>query len=288
MILKAPIISIDIEDWQQSTWDRDLPITQRAKRNTVNLLERLDRLGIRTTMFILGKFAETFPEVVREIDNAGHEIGCHGHSHLEIFGQSRDEFTEDISRAKDFLEQTVGKPVNGYRAPDFSIIRESLWALEALAEAGFSYDSSIFPVRHPRYGIPDWPVRPVMVTLQNGMSIREFPIATFTWMGKNLPIGGGGYHRLLPGMIVRWIVRPLLVKRPFVLYVHPYEFDPDEFREIDLDIPLKTKLHQGLGRKRTGGRFDAFVREFGGQRFTDIIENVNWISYKVNQPGSVE
>ncbi len=129
-----PVISIDVEDWPQSSWDRDLPVTMRAADNTRRLLELLAEAGIRATMFVLGKLAEKFPDVVREIDAAGHEVGSHGYGHVEIFKQSRDEFAQDLARSKDLLEQIVGKPVVGYRAPDFSIIRDSLWALEVLAE----------------------------------------------------------------------------------------------------------------------------------------------------------
>ena len=155
-----PVISIDVEDWPQSSWDRDLPITQRAADNTRRLLELLDRAGVRATMFVLGKLAERFPELVREIHAAGHEVGSHGYGHVEIFKQARGEFAADLKRSKEFLEQTIGERVRGFRAPDFSIVRGSLWALEELAEQGFEYDSSIFPVKRSRYGIPDWPLSP--------------------------------------------------------------------------------------------------------------------------------
>src|SRR5262245_49719293 len=156
-----PIISVDVEDWPQSTWNRDLPITPRAAANTRRLLDLLSESNVLATMFVLGKFAEAFPEVVREIRAEGHEVGCHGYGHVEIFKQSRQEFADDVRRSKDSIEQIVGEQVNGYRAPDFSIVRDTLWALEVLSEAGFQYDSSIFPVYRTQYGIPDWPPAPV-------------------------------------------------------------------------------------------------------------------------------
>lgn len=272
-----PAVSIDVEDWPQSTWDRSLPITERARSNTLRLLDLLDRLGAKTTMFVLGKFAEQYPDVVREIHRRGHEVGSHGHGHEEIFHQSREQFAADVRRSKDHLEQTLGQPVAGYRAPDFSIVRRSLWALEVLAELGFAYDSSIFPVRRPRYGIEDWPLAPRRVALSGSRSILEFPIASYRAVGKNWPVGGGGYHRLLPGVASRYLAAKVMQSRPFVFYCHPYEFDPREFAEIDLPLPLKTRLHQGLGRGRFERRFESLVRQFGSRAIRDFLD-ADWPS----------
>ncbi len=273
-----PVISVDVEDWPQSSWDRSLPITERAADNTRRLLKLMDEAGVRATMFILGKFAETFPEIVKDIHTAGHEIGSHGYGHVEIFKQTPDEFRADVRRSKDHLEQLIGAPVLGYRAPDFSIIGSSLWALSILAETGFEYDSSIYPVRRPRYGIPDWPREPRTVLLPEGRKIVEFPLASVTWLGRNWPVAGGGYHRLLPGLAIRRLARRVLADGPYVYYCHPYEFDPTEFREIRLPIPWKIRLHQGLGRRQFTGRFQAFVRQFGSQRFRDLNTST-WPEY---------
>jgi polysaccharide deacetylase family protein (PEP-CTERM system associated) len=277
-----PIISIDVEDWPQSSWDRELPITQRAADNTRRLLELLAKAGVRSTMFILGKMAEKFPDIVREIEAAGHEVGSHGYGHVEIFKQTREEFGRDLKRSKDFLEQTIGKPVRGYRAPDFSIIRRSLWALDELAEQGFEYDSSIFPVKRPRYGIPDWPLTPAHVKLPSGRSILEFPIASYRAWGKNWPVGGGGYHRLLPGSAGRWFAKRVMQSRPFVFYCHPYEFDAREFAEIPLQLPLKTRLHQGLGRGRFTARFVRLIEQFGGCPFADLVDGREWPDFSLD------
>lgn len=280
-----PIISVDVEDWPQSSWDRELPITSRAADNTRRLLDLLEQLRVRVTMFVLGKLAEQFPDVVGDINAAGHEVASHGYGHVEIFKQSRSEFAQDLKRSKDLLEQIIGKPVRGYRAPDFSIIRRSLWALDELAAQGFEYDSSIFPVSRPRYGIPDWPVGPTRVLLPQGRSILEFPIASYRLWGKNWPVGGGGYHRLLPGPAGRWLARRVMRGRPFVFYCHPYEFDPREFAEITLKIPLKIRLHQGLGRGRFESRFASLVGRFGGCRVIDWIDGHDWPDF---QPGPLE
>ncbi len=281
-----PVISVDVEDWPQSSWDRNLPITERAAANTRRLLELLAKSDIRATMFILGKFAETFPDVVREIHAAGHEIASHGYGHVEIFNLSPEEYRDDIRRSKNHLEQLLGVSVRGYRAPDFSIVRRSLWALDVLAEEGFEYDSSIYPVHRPRYGIPNWPREPRKVLLPSGRTILEFPLAAWTWLGRNWPVAGGGYHRLLPALAIRLLARRVLATAPYVYYCHPYEFDPAEFREIDLPIPWKVRKHQGLGRRWFAGRFKAFVREFGGRPFCELISTADWPEYRISIPES--
>ena len=285
MTSAPPIISVDVEDWPQSSWDRDLPITQRAADNTRRLLDLLDEAGIRTTMFVLGKLAERFPGLVREIDAEGHEVASHGHGHVEIFRQTPEQFAGDLRRSKDLLEQTIGKRVRGFRAPDFSIVRDSLWALDVLAELGFEYDSSIFPVKRPRYGIPDWPLAPTRVLLPSGRDILEFPIASYRLWGRNWPVGGGGYHRLLPGAAGRWLAGRVMRTRPFVFYCHPYEFDAREFAEISLKLPLRVRLHQGLGRGRFKVRFARLIRQFGGCRMVDVIDAREWPDFHLESLG---
>jgi polysaccharide deacetylase family protein (PEP-CTERM system associated) len=271
-----PVISIDVEDWPQSTWNRDLPITDRSIANTHRVLRLLDRANVRATMFVLGKLAERFPQVVREIQADGHEVASHGYGHVEIAQQSPDEFLSDIRRAKGILEDITGKKVKGYRAPDFSIIRNTLWAFEALAEAGYEYDSSVVPVRLVRYGIPEWPVLPAHVRLGDGRMITEVPLATFRWLGRNWPVGGGGYHRLLPGLLSRYLARQVMDAAPFVFYCHPYEFDVLELNEIPLSLPLHIRAHQGVGRRWFEQRFLSFVRRFGGQRMQDLLSSQLW------------
>jgi polysaccharide deacetylase family protein (PEP-CTERM system associated) len=277
-----PVISVDVEDWPQSSWDRNLPITKRAADNTRRVLEIFAEAGVRATMFILGKFAETFPDVVREIHAVGHEIGSHGFGHVEIFKLSSKDFRSDIHRSKNYLEQLLGVAVRGYRAPDFSIVGRSLWALEALADEGFEYDSSIYPVRRPRYGIPDWPREPRRVIMPSGRTIIEFPLAAWNWLGRNWPVAGGGYHRLLPGVAIRSLARKVLAESPYVYYCHPYEFDPGEFREITVPIPWRYRKHQEMGRRWFAGRFRAFIREFGGRPFCDLVPASNWPEHRID------
>jgi polysaccharide deacetylase family protein (PEP-CTERM system associated) len=268
---ERPIVSVDVEDWAQSSWDRDLPISTRAATNARRLLELLARHNVRATMFVLGKMADAFPDLVREIHAAGHEVACHGWGHVEIFKQSRSAFVEDIRRAKDGLEQIIGVPVKGYRAPDFSVVRGTLWALEALAESGFEYDSSIFPVARSRYGIPDWPTRARRVKTPGGLFIAELPIGSLRRFGRNWPIGGGGYHRLLPGRVARLAARLALQEGLFVFYCHPYELDSGELWDWTLPIPFWLRLHQGLGRGRFEWRLAQFLGAFGGQRMDEYL-----------------
>ena len=279
------IISIDVEDWQQSTWDRSLPITKISFENTARLLDILSEQNIKTTMFILGKFAEKYPEMVRRIDSYGHEISCHGHNHNEIFNQTKKQFKNDVYRSKSYLEDLIGKLVLGYRAPDFSITNDSLWALEILSELGFKYDSSIFPIKHNRYGIHDWPTDIRNVQLNNNNSILEFPLSTINIKSINLPISGGGYFRLLPISIFSLAAKSILKRRPFIFYCHPYEINPSELNNNDLEIPLLYKLHQGLGRRFIEKRLISIFKKFSTCRFSDYIKNndlTNIRNYKIS------
>jgi polysaccharide deacetylase family protein (PEP-CTERM system associated) len=276
LIFGPPAISVDVEDWPQSTWDRALPITERAAVNTRKLLRLLEEAGVRATMFVLGKFAETFPEVVQEIQSRGHEVASHGYGHVEVFKQSRKEFADDVRRSKDLLEHIIGEPVQGYRAPDFSITQDTLWALETLADAGFEYDSSIFPIRHTRYGFPNWPAFPMRVSVGDRKRITEFPIATFRWLGRDWPVGGGGYHRLLPGAMSRYLAQSVMESTPFVFYCHPYELDALELEEITVKVPWSVRIHQGLGRRWFTARLEAFLRRFGGRPIRDLLGSFDW------------
>lgn len=269
----APAITVDVEDWPQSSWDRSLPITARAEANTHRVLDFFAELDVRVTLFVLGKFARTFPEVVRRMEREGHEVACHGDGHEEVFKLGRAGFAEDVRRAKGDLEALVGRPVEGYRAPDFSIGPGQFWAFEVLAELGMAYDSSMFPIRARRYGVPRWPPFPTRLRLANGQSLVEFPISIVRLLGHNWPLGGGGYQRLLPGFLFRMLSHRVLKERPFVLYCHPYEFDADEFAHLNLGVPWWIRLHQGLGRRHVPERLATFIRRFGGQPLRPLLKS---------------
>ena len=259
----ALVCTVDVEDWAQSTLDTDLPIADRAGPNMEHVLDVLAEEQVKATCFVLGKFAEKFPACVRRIAAEGHEIASHGYGHVDVFRLSPAQFREDLRRSKGQLESLTGRPVKGYRAPDFSIVRESFWAMDVLAEEGFVYDASVNPAVLARFGVPDFPAQPVRMALAGGRSLVELPVATLRWLGRQLPVAGGGYHRLLPFPCIRWVIeRAVLAREVFVAYCHPYEFDPDEFAHLGHPLPLKTRLHQGLGRRGFERKFRQMLREF--------------------------
>ena len=206
-------------------------LESRVTRSTERLLDILDRERVRATFFVLGWVAERHPSLVREIASLGHEIACHGYGHRMIQHLSRPDFERDVTRAKRALEDAVGRPVLGYRAPTFSIMRATLWSLDVLIEAGFRYDSSIFPVVHDRYGIPDAPRFPHRLKAPSGGEITEFPMSTVTLLGRRLPVAGGGYFRLFPYRMTRRAIDRINGERqPAMVYLHPWEIDPDQPR----------------------------------------------------------
>ena len=232
-------LTIDVEDYFHvaalaSSISRD-SWTARESRvvgNTQKLLAILEEFGVHATFFILGWVAERYPHLVKDIAARGHEIGCHGFSHRLVYEQSPEEFHDETVRSKHLLEDTIGSAVLGYRAASYSIISESLWALDILVDLGFVYDSSIFPVRHDRYGIPNAQRVPHHLSTPGKKSIVEWPLSTAMVFGCRLPVAGGGYFRLLPYWLSRWGLASINRRelRPFIFYLHPWEIDPEQPR----------------------------------------------------------
>ena len=203
----------------------------RVERNTESLLELLAERGVRGTFFVLGWVAERAPGLVRTIAAAGHEVACHGYSHELIYRQSRQQFRDEAARGKGLLEDAIGQAVLGYRAASFSVVRDTLWALDELIDLGFRYDSSIFAIRHDRYGIPDASPVPGRVTAPSGRSILEFPMAPANFFGLKIPVTGGGYFRIFPYRLTLAGLRRInAAGRPFAFYLHPWEIDPEQPR----------------------------------------------------------
>lgn len=231
-------MTIDVEDYfhvsvfdglvPRSSWDQK---ESRVCRNTERLLALFDECGARATFFVLGWVAERYPALVRQIATAGHEIASHGYAHRLIYDQTTEGFRQDVRRAKALLEDACGRAVIGYRAPSYSITPRSLWALDVLLEEGYRYDSSIFPIRHDRYGIPVSARAPYQITRPAGTLI-EVPASTTRLGPLNLPVGGGGYFRILPYWWTRWGIGRVnrIERRPAVFYLHPWEIDPDQPR----------------------------------------------------------
>ncbi len=203
-------------------------------------MELFAEAGARATFFVVGWVAEREPALVREILAAGHEVACHSHMHRRVFTMTPREFREDLRWARASIEDAGGKKVLGYRAPTFSICEESLWALQILAEEGFLYDSSVFPVKHDLYGMPRAPRFPYAWRFQGGGSLYEIPPLTVRVWGRNLPAAGGGYLRILPMWYTRWALRRVREEgRSAVVYLHPWELDPQQPR---LSAKLKSKF----------------------------------------------
>jgi len=253
------VFSVDVEDYFQveafadviprSGWDG---YTSRVEANTRRILDLLDAHGVRGTFFILGWVAERYPALVREIVARGHEPACHSYWHRLVYSLTPEEFRADTLRAKTVIEQSAGVAVRGYRAPSYSIVTRSLWALDVLAELGFSYDSSIFPVHHDVYGIPDAPRAPFRLVTGSG-PIVEYPITTFRLRGAgNFPVGGGGYLRLLPFWYTRLGVRRAWSQAlPLIAYIHPWEIDPGQPR---LSGRLKSRVRHYTNLSATVGK----------------------------------
>lgn len=286
-------LTIDVEDYfhvsaferyvKRAEWS-DYPL--RVVDNTQLVLNLLGHYGVTATFFVLGWVAERCPALVKDIHNAGHEVACHGYGHQRVISQSRQEFRDDIRRSKALLENLIGQAVLGYRAPSYSISMDSLWAFDELYEAGYLYDSSVFPVQHDYYGIPDWPRFPFnVIRITDGSwapgtsyesqpagntdCILEIPITTLKIIGKNFPIAGGGYFRLFPYSFSRWGLQRInrFEKRPFVFYLHPWELDPQQPRIKGASV--KSSFRHYLNLSKTEHRFISLITDF---RFTSLKE----------------
>lgn len=261
-------LTIDVEDYfQVSGFERQIrredwaSFDSRVERNTDRLLEVLDDQQVRGTFFVLGWTAERHPEMVRRIQAAGHEIGSHSYWHRLVYDLTHDEFRNDLRRSRDVLESITGQPVRLYRAPSFSITKRSLWAFEILAEEGFEVDSSVYPVVHDRYGIPDAALTPHPVDTPAG-AVLEVPPAVTQWGRFRMPTGGGGYFRLLPWFTTRHCLARIhrAHARPFVFYLHPWEIDPEQPR---LSAGSKmSRFRHYANLHRTQSKLVALLRRF--------------------------
>jgi polysaccharide deacetylase family protein (PEP-CTERM system associated) len=289
-------LSIDVEDYFQvsafekvsppETWSRR---ELRVERNTEKVLELLAEFSVKSTFFILGWVAERCPELVKRIAAGGHEVASHGYGHRRVASQSRAEFRDDVRRSKAVLEALIGREVVGYRAPSYSISRETFWAFDELHEAGYRYDSSIFPIRHDFYGIPEWPRFAGYAVKTRGGSweaaaavegraaaLFEVPITTLRLAGRNLPVAGGGYFRLFPFAVTRWGLGRINKRenKPFVFYLHPWEFDPEQPRMRG--IGAKSLFRHYLNLSKTEKRFRKLLRDFDFVPVSECLTAGEW------------
>ena len=277
MALATPItnaLTIDVEDYFQVSafapyirrdeWDSR---EGRIERNVSRILELLEQSNVKATFFTLGWIAERYPALVRQITQHGHELASHGYGHQRASDLSPTDFFQDIERAKKLLEDLSGIAVHGYRAPSFSIGASNLWAFDYLAKAGYAYSSSIYPIRHDHYGMPDSPR--FAYRLANGL--LEVPVTTLRVMNRNLPSSGGGYFRLLPYALSRWMLRKVNRedRESAVFYFHPWEIDPGQPRIAGIDA--RTRFRHYVNIDRTEGRLQSLMQDFRWGRMDEIF-----------------
>jgi len=270
----ANALTIDVEDYFQvsalaphidrSDWHR---IPCRVERNIDLVLALLADSGSKATFFTLGWIAERYPQLVTRIVAEGHELASHGYHHHRVTDQERAEFSEDIRTAKSLLEDLAGIEVKGYRAPSFSVGKGNPWAFDCIAEAGYRYSSSVYPIRHDHYGMPDAP----RFSHQSRDGLLEIPVTTARLLKTNWPAGGGGYFRLMPYALSRSLIRRVnrVERRSAVFYFHPWELDPGQPRVAGTS--LKTRFRHYVNLHRTEPRLRSLLRDFTWRRVDQVF-----------------
>jgi polysaccharide deacetylase family protein (PEP-CTERM system associated) len=284
-------MSVDVEDYFQvaalapaisrESWVAREP---RVERNTDALLALMSERGIRSTFFVLGWIGERHPALIRRIAAAGHEIASHGYSHELIYRQTQADFLRETLHSKRLIEDLIGAAVVGYRAASFSVTRQSLWALDVLIDAGFEYDSSIFPIRHDRYGIPGAAEEPGIIAAPSGRTLVEFPMCAARFAGVQVPVSGGGYFRLLPYWLTRRGLRQInrARGRPFVFYLHPWEIDPGQPR-IKVGWLSSFRHYTNLGVCEV--RLQRLLSEFRFASVREVLQSRGLLSPATAVPG---
>lgn len=267
-------LTIDVEDYfqvsafapyiERDQWDsREC----RVERNMDRILALLDAKGVKATFFTLGWIAERYPQLVRRIVSCGHELASHGYGHQRASDLSETEFFDDVSRAKQLLEDISGQTVKGYRAPSFSIGTGNLWAFDCLERAGYRYSSSIYPIQHDHYGMPDAP----RFAHQVRRNLLEVPVTTATLFGRNLPASGGGYFRLMPYPLSRWLLQRVNQQdaQSAIFYFHPWEIDADQPRVAGINF--KSRFRHYLNLDKMEGRLSRLLDDFRWGRMDEVF-----------------
>ncbi len=269
-------MSVDVEDYFQVSafaattrredWDR---YPSRVERNVDVILELFDGQDVKATFFTLGWIAEKYPEILRRIVAGGHEVASHGYHHIRVTEQTPEEFRADVRRTKATLEDLSGTPVRGYRAASFSVDSRTPWAFEILAEEGHAYSSSVYPIRHDLYGMPEAPRFPFHP--DGGKGLLEIPVTTVKVLGHNFPCGGGGYFRLLPYTLSRWAMRRVNAadEQSCIFYFHPWEIDPGQPRVSGLAFKSRFRHYTNLGRMQH--RLRTVLSEFSWDRVDRVF-----------------
>jgi perosamine synthetase len=272
-------LTVDVEEYYHAAIFRrgtqGIPIAtfeSRVEQNTDQLLALMQEHGAKATFFVLGEVAALHPAVVRRIAEHGHEVGCHSDRHTDVHQQSPGEFRDDVRRAKQCIEDVIGEPIVGYRAPNFSIGREQGWAFQILLEEGFRYDSSVYPIVHDRYGVHTAPRFPYEIWRDGTSSLIEFPISTARVLGWNLPIGGGGYFRLAPYALFRLGIQRVNTAegQPVMFYLHPWELDPDQPRP---PMPWRDAFRHYVGVKKQVAKLSQLFAQFHFSTVRDVLDH---------------
>jgi len=271
------LMSVDVEDYfmveafansiSQDSWETR---PSRVAMSTLRILDLFDRYSVKGTFFFVGWVAHKFPKLVREVHARGHELACHSYWHRTVYSQTQDEFREDTQAAVRAIEDAAGVKVFGYRAPSWSITKDCLWALDVLAEEGFTYDSSIYPIHHDLYGVPGARRFPYTHRLKDGHSLLEFPPATVQVLGQNLPCAGGGYLRIFPLAYTHWAFRKFQEDygKRVVVYFHPWELDPDQPR---IREKLKSRLRHYTNLDKMTDRLEILLQTYSFQPFRELV-----------------
>lgn len=270
-------LTVDVEDYFQvsafentinrNSWD---DLDHRVSFNVDKILSLFDELDAKATFFVLGWVAERYPQIVAAIVDNGHELASHGYGHQRVSDLTRNEFTEDITRAKKILEDLSGNAIKGYRAPSYSISKKNKWALEVLSETGHQYSSSIYPIQHDHYGFPEAP-RFVFKDAKTGLI--EIPITTMQFMNRLFPAGGGGFFRFYPYPVSRWAIDRVnkIDQQATLFYFHPWEIDPDQPRQNN--ISLKTRFRHYLNLNKTESRLQRLLKDYKWGRMDEVFIN---------------
>ncbi len=271
-------LTFDIEDYFQveafkqyikfEEWNN---YQSRVVQNTRKIMNILDERNVKATFFILGWIAERFPEMVRRITDDGHEIATHGYAHDMVYTQSQEAFERDLAKSIRILEQISGTHVIGYRAPTYSIIEESFWAFDILIRHNLRYDSSIFPIAHDRYGVPNSERFPYVIKREGVGMLHEFPLSTVRLWKWNFPVAGGGYLRLFPYWILKYGIASLnRQQKPAIIYLHPWEVDPDQPRIPN--IPAKTRFRHYVNLHKTTDKLRKLTHDFNFGPICEVLK----------------
>lgn len=292
--LMLNVLTVDVEDYFQVeafasrvSYDEWNHFTPRVERNLGRVLELFGRHGVRATFFVLGWVAQKFPRLVREIASAGHEVGCHGFAHQRVLRQTPAQFQADVQQARRSLMDEVQQPILCYRAPTFSIVKSTLWAFDVLAEEGFVFDSSVFPVHHDLYGIPTAPRFPCWYETERGNAIFEFPPSTVRRWHNNWPVAGGGYLRLMPYCLTRWSLKEINERegQPAMVYFHPWELDPDQPR---ISAGWRSTWRHYTNLSRTEEKIDRLLRDFRFSTFSGTCQQLESYRESTRRPSFAE